>query len=76
MVPMFYFGKIMVELPYSENPEYMTADDIGCSPYGASTAAGPDSSRTPDERELVMAGRLGRRVAAVASALAASGFLK
>ncbi|QHW29480.1 flavoprotein [Paenibacillus rhizovicinus] len=75
MVPLFHFGMIMVGLPYSENPEYLTADGIGCSPYGASTVAGPDSSRTPDERELVMAGRLGRRVAAVASALAASGFL-
>lgn len=69
MVPLFHFGMIIVGLPYSENPEYLTADAIGCSPYGASVLAGPDSSRTPDERELLMAGRLGKRVAAVASAL-------
>lgn len=75
MVPLFHFGMIMVGLPYSENPEYLTADAIGCSPYGASTVAGPDSSRTPDERELRMAGRLGKRVASVASALRQSGFL-
>ncbi|WP_019536665.1 NAD(P)H:quinone oxidoreductase type IV [Paenibacillus ginsengihumi] len=76
MVPLFHFGMIMVGLPYSENPEYLTADAIGCSPYGASTVAGPDSARMPDERELVMAGRLGRRVASVASALRSGGFLQ
>ncbi|MFC5468008.1 NAD(P)H:quinone oxidoreductase [Cohnella suwonensis] len=76
MVPLFHFGMIIVGLPYSENPEYLTADAIGCSPYGASTVAGPDSSRTPDGRELIMAGRLGKRVAAVAAALKKDGFLK
>ncbi|MFC0211929.1 NAD(P)H:quinone oxidoreductase [Paenibacillus chartarius] len=76
MVPLFHFGMIMVGLPYSENPEYLTAEAIGCSPYGASTVAGPDSSLTPDDRELLMAGRLGRRVAAVAEALKANGFIK
>ncbi|NBD23832.1 NAD(P)H:quinone oxidoreductase [Paenibacillus glycinis] len=74
MVPLFHFGMIMVGLPYSENPEYLTADAIGCSPYGASTLAGPDSSNAPDERELVMAGRLGLRVAQVAEALRNNGF--
>ncbi|MDD9269321.1 NAD(P)H:quinone oxidoreductase [Paenibacillus sp. GCM10023248] len=69
MVPLFHFGMIFVGLPYSENPEYLTADAIGCSPYGASTLAGPDSSLTPDPRELVMAARLGERVADVAEAL-------
>jgi NAD(P)H dehydrogenase (quinone) len=69
MVPLFHFGMIMVGLPYTENPEYLTAEAIGCSPYGASTIAGPDSSNTPDERELVMANRLGLRVASVARAL-------
>ncbi|MFD0692583.1 NAD(P)H-dependent oxidoreductase [Paenibacillus sp. GCM10027628] len=69
MVPLFHFGMIFVGLPYSENPEYLTADAIGCSPYGASTLAGPDSSRSPDQRELLMASRLGARVANVAEAL-------
>ncbi|MBD0382656.1 NAD(P)H:quinone oxidoreductase type IV [Paenibacillus sedimenti] len=69
MVPLFHFGMIFVGLPYSENPEYLTADAIGCSPYGASTLAGPDSSRSPDQRELLMAARLGARVANVAAAL-------
>lgn len=69
MVPLFHFGMIFVGLPYTANPEYLTADAIGCSPYGASTLAGPDSSLSPDPRELVMAARLGERVAKVASAL-------
>lgn len=72
IVPLLHFGMIYVGLPYTENPEYLTADAIGCSPYGASTLAGPDSSKTPDERELRMAARLGERVAKVASALKAS----
>lgn len=69
MVPLFHFGMIFVGLPYSENPEYLTADAIGCSPYGASTLAGPDSSLSSDPRELLMAARLGERVADVAAAL-------
>lgn len=71
IVPLLHFGMIYVGLPYTENPEYLTADAIGCSPYGASTLAGPDSSRTPDERELIMVSRLGERVAKVAAALQA-----
>lgn len=75
MVPFLHFGMIMVGLPYSENPEYLTAEAIGCSPYGASVLAGPDSSRTPDTRELTMAGRLGKRVASVAVALKEAHFI-
>ncbi|MFD1953499.1 NAD(P)H-dependent oxidoreductase [Paenibacillus thailandensis] len=70
IVPLLHFGMLFVGLPYSENPEYLTADGIGSSPYGPSTLAGPDSSRSPDERELVMAGRLGARVASIAAAVA------
>ncbi|RUS42462.1 NAD(P)H-dependent oxidoreductase [Cohnella sp. AR92] len=68
IVPLLHFGLIYVGLPYSQNPEYLTADAIGGSPYGPSTLAGPDSSRSPDERELIMAGRLGARVARFAEA--------
>ena len=68
IVPLLHFGLIYVGLPYSQNPEYLTGDAIGGSPYGPSTLAGPDSSRSPDERELVMAARLGARVARFAEA--------
>lgn len=69
LVPLLHFGLIYVGLPYGENPEQLTTDGIGGTPYGASTVAGSDGSRTPDERELVMASRLGERVAKVASKL-------
>ncbi|MBE3553805.1 MAG: NAD(P)H-dependent oxidoreductase [Thermicanus sp.] len=76
MVPLFHFGMLIVGLPYSENLEYLTADPIGGSPYGASTLAGPDGSMEPEERELLMAKRLGKRVANAAAALHSVGFLK
>ncbi|WP_017729359.1 NAD(P)H:quinone oxidoreductase [Halalkalibacterium ligniniphilum] len=70
LVPLLHFGLIFVGLPYGENPEQLTTDGIGGSPYGASTVAGPDGSAYPDERDLLMAGRLGERVAKVAAKLA------
>ncbi len=68
-VPLMHFGLIYVGLPYGENPEQLTTDGIGGSPYAASTLAGADGSRTPVEAELTMASRLGARVAKVAGAL-------
>ncbi|MFP3442057.1 NAD(P)H:quinone oxidoreductase, partial [Pantoea sp. SIMBA_133] len=65
-VPLMHFGLIYVGLPYGENPEQLTTDGIGGSPYAASTLAGGDGSRTPVEAELTMASRLGARVAKVA----------
>ncbi|MDI3257015.1 MAG: NAD(P)H:quinone oxidoreductase type IV [Kyrpidia sp.] len=69
IVPLLHFGMIFVGSPYTANPEYLTDQAIGGSPYGPSTLAGPDSSRSPDPRELIMAARLGRRVAWVAESL-------
>ncbi|AFC30289.1 flavoprotein WrbA [Paenibacillus mucilaginosus 3016] len=70
MVPLLHFGMIIVGSPYTENPEYLTTEGIGGTPYGPSTLAGPDSSLRPDPRELAMAERLGARVAGAAGALA------
>ncbi|MCR6107656.1 NAD(P)H:quinone oxidoreductase [Salipaludibacillus agaradhaerens] len=69
LVPLLHFGFIFVGLPYGENPEQLTTDGIGGSPYSASTIAGPDGSSQPDQRDLLMAKRLGKRVAIVAKAL-------
>jgi NAD(P)H dehydrogenase (quinone) len=69
LVPLLHFGFIFVGLPYGENPEQLTTDGIGGSPYSASTIAGPDGSSQPDQRDLLMAKRLGKRVASVAKAL-------
>lgn len=68
-VPLLHFGMILVGLPYGENAEQLTGEGIGGTPYSASVVAGPDGSRSADNRELVMASRLGKRVAIVADAL-------
>ena len=69
MVPLLHFGMIFVGTPYMQNPQIMTADAIGGSPYGPSTVAGPDDSRHVVEAELRTARNLGIRIARVASAL-------
>ncbi|WEG17187.1 NAD(P)H:quinone oxidoreductase [Alkalihalophilus pseudofirmus] len=69
LIPMLHFGMIFVGLPYGENPEQLTTDGIGGSPYGASTISGPDGSALPDERDITMAKRLGARLAKVAHKL-------
>ena len=52
-----------------QNPQIMTADAVGGSPYGPSTIAGPDGTRPVAEAELRTARSLGVRLARVASAL-------
>ncbi|RAL24273.1 NAD(P)H:quinone oxidoreductase [Thermoflavimicrobium daqui] len=69
IIPLLHFGMIYVGLPYGENPEQMTAEGIGGSPYSAATVVGPNGELNPDQRELTMASRLGARVAKVAKAL-------
>lgn len=69
LVSFLHFGMIFVGLPYGENPEQLTAEAIGGTPYGASTTAGPQGELQPKEQELAMASRLGARVAKVAAAL-------
>ena len=66
---MIYLGMIYVGLPYGQNPELFPAEVKGGSPYGASTVAGADGSRTPVEDELKMAVRLGKRIYKVAKSL-------
>jgi NAD(P)H dehydrogenase (quinone) len=69
LVPLLHFGMIFVGTPYVQNPQIMTAEAMGGSPYGPSTVAGPDGSRTVAEVELTIARSLGVRLARVASAL-------
>lgn len=69
LVPLLHFGMIFVGTPYVQNPQIMTADAVGGSPYGPSTVAGPDGSRAVAEVELVIARSLGVRLARVASAI-------
>ena len=69
MVPLLHFGMIFVGTPYVQNPQIMTADAVGGSPYGPSTIAGPDGKRAVADAELLTARHLGIRLARVASAL-------
>lgn len=69
MVPLLHFGMIFVGTPYVQNPQIMTADAVGGSPYGPSTVAGPDDKRAVPPTDLQTARNLGMRLARVASAL-------
>jgi NAD(P)H dehydrogenase (quinone) len=66
---LLHHGMVIVGLPYSETRQFTMDEISGGSPYGASTIAGPDGSRTPSENELAMAVFQGRHVATIASKL-------
>lgn len=60
---------VIVGVPYSER-RLVAMDEIsGGTPYGASTIAGGDGSRTPSENELAIARFQGRHVANIAAQL-------
>jgi NAD(P)H dehydrogenase (quinone) len=69
LVPLLHLGFVIVGSPYGQNPQILTTDGIGGSPYGPGTLAGADGSRQPEERELTTARNLGARVARVADRL-------
>lgn len=69
MIPLLHLGMIFVGSTYGENPEMMSDKFIGGSPYGPSTIAGSDGSKTPAEEDLNMAATLAERVGRVARAL-------
>jgi NAD(P)H dehydrogenase (quinone) len=68
-IPLLHFGMIFVGIPYVQNPQILTTDAIGRSPYGPSTIAGPDDTHAVADVELVTAPNLAVRLARVASAL-------
>ncbi len=66
---LLHHGMILVGVPYAES-RLLNMDEItGGSPYGASTLAGPDGSRTPSENELAIARFQGRHVAEITGKL-------
>ncbi|MDB4893471.1 MAG: wrbA [Gemmatimonadetes bacterium] len=69
LVPLLHFGMIFVGTPYVQNPQILTTDAVGGSPYGPSTIAGLDGKRGVLPIELLTAKNLGVRIARVASAL-------
>jgi NAD(P)H dehydrogenase (quinone) len=63
---LMHFGMVIVGLDYGHAGQ-MTLDEItGGSPYGATTIAGGDGSRSPSENELTGARYQGRKVAETA----------
>jgi NAD(P)H:quinone oxidoreductase type IV len=52
---LLHHGMIVVGLPYSEQRLVNMAEITGGTPYGATTLAGIDGSRRPNENELALA---------------------
>ena len=68
---LLHHGMVIAGVPFSV-PELSNMDEIsGGTPYGASTLAGGDGSRTPSENELAIAKAQGTHVAKLAAKLAA-----
>lgn len=60
---------IIVPIGYTTSALFDISKVGGGTPYGASTIAGGDGSRQPDDRELEIARHQGEHVARVASKL-------
>jgi NAD(P)H dehydrogenase (quinone) len=72
LAPLIHLGMVFVGVRYSTNPQIMTTEGIGGSPYGPATMPREESdveAPTPDERETARS--LGERVARVAARLRA-----
>jgi len=67
---LLHHGMIIVGVPYAEQRLSFVAEMSGGGPYGASTIAAPDGSRSPSENELAIARFQGRHVATIAKKLA------
>jgi len=68
---LFHHGMVVVGVPYTASELTDISEPRGGSPYGASTLAGADGSRTPSAKELAIARFQGAHVAAIAAKLAA-----
>lgn len=69
MLPLLHHGMMIVGLPYSESA--LLATRGGGTPYGPSHLAGDRNDRALDEHERELCVALGRRLATLASRLAA-----
>lgn len=64
-----HHGMIIVPIGYTTDKLFDVSQVGGGTPYGASTIAGADGSRQPDERELDIAHHQGQYVAKLAAKL-------
>ncbi|MDO9042790.1 MAG: NAD(P)H:quinone oxidoreductase [Desulfocapsaceae bacterium] len=70
-ITLLHQGMVIVGLPYFFQGQMNTSEISGCSPYGASTIAGVDGSRSPSANELAGARFQGEHVAIIARKLTA-----
>ncbi len=70
-IVLLHQGMVVVGLPYAFPGLKETGEMSGGSPYGASTIAGNDGSRTPSDNELNGARYQGEHIARIAAKLAA-----
>ncbi|MFO1129162.1 MAG: NAD(P)H:quinone oxidoreductase [Rhodospirillales bacterium] len=68
---LLHQGMVIVGLPYSAKGLVTMAEITGGTPYGATTLANPDGSRSPSANELELARFQGRHVAQIAAKLSA-----
>jgi len=68
-ITLFHHGMVIVGLPYAFQGQSVIDQITGCSPYGASTIAGPDGKRMPSDNELSGARYQGEHVAKIARKL-------
>lgn len=68
---LLHFGLTIVGLDYGHADQMKIDEVLGGAPYGATTVAGGDGSRQPSEIDLNGARYQGRRIAEVATKLAA-----
>lgn len=68
---LLHQGMVIVGLPYTFPGQMEIGMVSGCSPYGASTIAGPDGSLSPNENEKAGAHFQGKHVATIALKLTA-----
>jgi len=68
---LLHHGMVIAGLPYSFQGQMGVGKVTGCSPYGASTIAGPDGRRLPTDNELEGARQQGQYVAKLVRKLVA-----
>lgn len=68
-ITLLHHGMIVIGLPYAYQAQMGMSEVLGCSPYGASTIAGPDGKRMPSTIEIEGARFQGRHVAQITAKL-------
>lgn len=69
-VTLAHHGMVLVPIGYGTSEMFDISKVSGGTPYGASTYAGSDGSRQPDDRELAIARFQGKHVAELAVKMA------